>query len=198
MAEAIDILVREHQRIQQILASLETFLDEIGTDPETERKWFLDYVYFLREFVDTCHHGKEEKFLFPKMKSYGFSAEAGPVLAMLSEQGEGRDHLNAMGELCAKAKGPLSPSERELVRGHALGYIIRLRPHMQREEDILFPMILHSLPEFVLDEIRRQYAQFERNELPPGFKEKLQTIAERLVQSHLPNSRGTSRWMGKG
>ena len=183
MAEAIDNLVREHRWIKQILASLEAFMDKIGNDPEGDKDRILEYVYFLREFVDTCHHGKEEKVLFPKMRDYGFSAEAGPILAMLSEQGEGRDHLVALGELCSKSQGPLSPAEREMVRGHALGYILRLKPHIQREEDILFPMVLHSLPSFVLDEIGQQYAEFERNELPPGFQDKLQEIAERLLQN---------------
>lgn len=186
MADAIEVLVQEHRVIEQVLASLEIFLDNLGHQPDRERDSIRDYAYFFREFVDTYHHGKEENILFAKMNSYGFSAEAGPILAMLSEQEEGRNHLAAL-ESFGKGDGALSAAEREIVRGHALGYILRIRPHIKSEDDILFPIVLHSLPEFVIEEIGRQYADFEQNTVRSGLHEKLQTLFEHLIKSYPPN-----------
>jgi len=186
MADAIKMLAQEHRIIEQVLASLETFLDSLGHQPDRERNSICDYVHFFREFVDTYHHGKDEDILFVKMSAYGFSVEAGPILAMLSEQEEGRNHLAAL-ETFGKGAGALSATEREIVRGRALGYILRIRPHIKSEDDILFPIVLHSLPEFVLEEIGRQYADFEPNTLPSGLPEKLRTLFEHLIKSYPPN-----------
>jgi hemerythrin-like domain-containing protein len=33
---------------------------------------------FLTVFVDKCHHGKEEEFLFPALEAAGIAREGGP------------------------------------------------------------------------------------------------------------------------
>lgn len=185
MAAAIDELVQEHRRIEEILASLETFLSVLGSQPYGERDAIRGYVRFFRGLVDTCHHGKEEGYLFVKMSAYGFSRESGPVSAMLSEHDEGKDHLDAL-TLIGEGAGPLSSEEMEVLRGHALGYILRIRPHIMREEDILFPMAVHSLPDFVLDELAVDFAEFERTGLPAGFHRELREISRSLTASYPP------------
>lgn len=168
------------------LCPLETFVNSLGKRPERERDTIRDYARFFHGLVDTCHHGKEERYLFVKMNAYGFSKEMGPVSAMLSEQDEGRDHLDALAVI-GEGVGPLTPTERDVARGHALGYILRIRPHMMREEDILFPMAVHSLPGFVLDELTREFAEFERSSLPAGFHQELRKISQSLIASYPPH-----------
>ena len=34
---------------------------------------------FFRVFVDRCHHGKEEEYLFPTMEKRGIPADKGPI-----------------------------------------------------------------------------------------------------------------------
>jgi hemerythrin-like domain-containing protein len=186
MSEAIVNLIREHRDIEQVLDALESFVDTLGRDPERERGDIADFVRFFEELVDRCHHGKEENYLFTRMHDYGFSREKGPVSAMLSEQGEGRDHLLALASIAA-GTGILSPRERADVRGHGLGYIMRIRPHIKREEDILFPMVMHSLPEFVLDDIDRDFHTFETSVLPADFHTKIQLLSARLITAYPPN-----------
>jgi hemerythrin-like domain-containing protein len=182
MRRAIEELVEEHRYIEEVLSSLERFVDSLGRKPDRERGMIRDYAHFFHQMVDICHHGKEEKYLFVKMDAYGFSREKGPVAAMLSEQDEGRDHLDALTSI-GNGTGPLSEAEREIVRGHALGYIMRIRPHMSREEDILFPIIEHSLPKFVFEELARDFADFEKQQLPSGFHRDLREIADALQDS---------------
>lgn len=183
--DAIENLVQEHRFIEELLASLETFADSLGKNPERERRAIRHYVHFFEELVDRCHHGKEENYLFVKMNSYGFQKEQGPVSAMLSEQGEGRDHLLAL-KAIGKGEGPPSREEQDVIKGHVLGYIMRIRPHMAREEDILFPMVSHSLPGFVLEELGRDFEEFDNKILPRGFHEKLRKIGADLCTVYPP------------
>ncbi len=50
---------------------------------------------FIRNFVDTCHHTKEEKHLCPMLESRGMSHDSGPIAVMLLEHTEGRRMLSA-------------------------------------------------------------------------------------------------------
>ncbi len=185
MADAIDVLIREHRVIEEVLSSLEAFIEKLGEFPERERDCLREYARFFHEYVDKCHHGKEEDYLFVKMNAYGFSKKTGPVSAMLSEQGEGREHLNALAEV-GQGEGLLGVTEREIVKGHALAYVMRIRLHMQREEDILFPMATHALPRFILEELSGDFRLFEEKSLPHGFHEKLQSISKSLLAAYPP------------
>jgi hemerythrin-like domain-containing protein len=191
MVDAMNNLVQEHRFIEQVLASLETFVDTLGEHPEHERRAIRQYVRFFKDLVDRCHHGKEENYLFVKMNAYGFSKENGPVSAMLSEQGEGRDHLLAL-ESVGNGEGTPSLQEQDVIKGHALGYILRIRPHMAREENILFPIVSHSLPRFVLEELGRDFEEFDSRILPAGFHDELREIAADLCTSYPPRESRTN------
>ncbi len=138
------------------------------------------YAAFFRGFVDDCHHGKEEDHLFVRMGAGGFSASTGPVAAMLSEQGEGREHLGVLAEI-GGGSGPLSANEQELVRGHSLGYITRILSHMKREDEILFPVVRHTLPSFVLEELADEFEDFEAKVLTRDRHDGLIQTARRLM-----------------
>jgi hemerythrin-like domain-containing protein len=192
MADAIEILTDEHKLIETMLGSLEAFAERLGDEPESDRATVREYTDFFRKFVDECHHGKEEDYLFLRMSAYGFSNEAGPVSAMLSEQGEGREHLNALADI-GQGTGPLTARERTLVKGHALGYISRIESHMKREDDILFPVARHALPPFVLEELTVEFEKFDGNAVNRPIRENLLRIARELVAKYPPNTAGKNR-----
>src|SRR3546814_12953879 len=71
------------------------------------------FMGFLREFADTCHHGKEEGLLFPAMIAAGLSADGGPISVMLSEHEQGRALVAAMANATEPARSPDKFSEDE-------------------------------------------------------------------------------------
>jgi hemerythrin-like domain-containing protein len=189
MADAMDTLIEEHRVIDQLLSALETFTDRLGEEPDRDRATVRDFAGFFSYFVDTCHHGKEENYLFPRMNAYGFSRQGGPVSAMLSEQGEGRDHLSALIAI-GEGSGTLTSQEQSLVRGHALGYILRIQLHMKREDEILFPVARHSLPAFVLEELATDFDNFSQNILPHSTHDAVLRTAKNLTVKYPPKPKG--------
>jgi len=185
MTDAIDILIREHRLIGQVLGSLEVFAEKLGEDPESDRTTVQKFADFFHGFVDECHHGKEEGYLFIKMSACGFSNQAGPVSAMISEQGEGREHLSALAEI-AGGSGPLSPREKSLVRGHALGYILRIESHMKREDDILFPVARHALPPLMMEELTHEFEEFDGSAANRPGRENLLRMAGEFLDRYPP------------
>ncbi len=185
MADAIEMLVDEHRLIERVLGSLDTFCERIGEEPEKDRKTVSDFVDFFHFFVDECHHGKEEGYLFVRMSAVGFSNEAGPVSAMLSEQGEGREHLSALKSI-AEGSGPLTQHEQSVAKGHALGYITRILSHMKREDEILFPVTRHVLPAFMMDELSADFQKFNKQAVGmPPYEILLKTAGD-LVKKYPP------------
>jgi hemerythrin-like domain-containing protein len=185
MADAIEILIEEHRLIERMLGSLETFSEKLGREPESERRTVGEFADFFHRLVDDLHHGKEEQYLFVRMSAYGFSQQAGPVSAMLSEQGEGREHLTAL-QTIGQGAGPLSARERTLVKGHALGYIMRILSHMKREDDVLFPVARHVLPPFVMQELTAEFRNFDGSAMNRPIHERLLQTASRLMKSYEP------------
>jgi hemerythrin-like domain-containing protein len=195
MSDPIAMLTREHRVIEKVLGALETFAERLGTEGVDERTAVREFASFFRDYVDMCHHGKEEDYLFIKMTSHGFSRDSGPLGAMLSEQGEGREHLAALRSV-SEGSGPLNRDERELVRGHALAYIMRIGPHIRREDAILFPMVSRSLPATVLAELAREFERFDRQLADSGLLGKLHEAADRLQRAFPPDpSRSPSSYL---
>ena len=66
--KAIEELKNEHRGIQLMLR----ILDQIGKKAENghtvDQGHLSKILEFLTVFVDKCHHGKEEDFLFPALK----------------------------------------------------------------------------------------------------------------------------------
>lgn len=185
MADAIENLIEEHRLIERMLGSLETFSERLGQAPEDDRRIVGEFAEFFRLLVDDLHHGKEEQYLFVRMSAYGFSHQAGPVSAMLSEQGEGREHLTAL-QAIGQGSGPLSAREKTLVKGHALGYILRILSHMKREDDVLFPVARHVLPPFVLQELTAEFDNFDGSAVNRPIHQNLRQTADRLTKAYPP------------
>ena len=86
---------------------------------------------FLKTFADRCHHGKEEKVLFPKLMQAGIPMNGGPLGVMLYEHDQGRQLLREMEVALADRQ----PADFEL---YANRYAQLLEDHLAKEDNILF------------------------------------------------------------
>src|SRR3546814_8480944 len=66
VSQATDVLKHEHDAILMALKILDQISGEARQGNATSAD-VVQFLGFLREFVDTCHHGKEEGLLFPAM-----------------------------------------------------------------------------------------------------------------------------------
>ncbi|PKL75707.1 MAG: hypothetical protein CVV27_13980 [Candidatus Melainabacteria bacterium HGW-Melainabacteria-1] len=71
MSKAIGELKHEHEAILFSLGILEKLAGAARSGEESDTKDSRDLLGFLKEFADTCHHGKEEGILFPAMEKGG-------------------------------------------------------------------------------------------------------------------------------
>lgn len=183
--EAIDILMKEHRLIERVIGALVSFAGESrrgGTDGRGE---LGELVTFIREFADGRHHAKEEKILFAAMVEAGFPRNGGPVAVMLMEHDQGRSHASALAELAA-SPAPWTAADRDRLAGASRAYADLLVAHIQKEDQILYPMAEQRLPRDLADRVDADCRAFQEREMEIGEYERLRRLGEALVARHAP------------
>lgn len=138
-SETSRILSGEHENILKVADALESEIGQLkNRDIDT---FFFEEVFdFIRNYVDKLHHAKEEDILF---KEFNKCAEEGrvhcnPVEQMLVEHDEGRKNLKMM------ESGLTEGNKDKLIEG-GKGYIMLIRDHIFKEDNILYPMADEAL-----------------------------------------------------
>jgi hemerythrin-like domain-containing protein len=151
MNKCVETMMQEHELIVEVLASLQAMAEKLDGGGSAARQDVADFGRFFRDFADKCHHGKEEDRLFVKMVEAGFPQDSGPIAVMLAEHDAGRAEVRGLLAIGA-GSGPLSEAERTRTIEYASQLVPLLYAHIQKENNILYPMAQNSIPpeEFVL------------------------------------------------
>ena len=144
--DVTQVMVEEHKLILRMIGLVErnTALMEAGRFRDWQ--FFLDAVDFIRSFADRFHHAKEEDVLFAALVANGMPAQNSPVAAMLMAHDQGRSFVRGMEEAAQKALDG-EPGQIPLIAENARGYAALLRDHIDKEDNILYPLAERVLPE---------------------------------------------------
>lgn len=181
MSQAIDDLKHEHEAILFALKILESINKKITTGASVEQADLAEFVGFLKEFADKCHHGKEEGVLFPALAKAGAPEQDEAVNALLHEHVEGRDWIHKM-------ESSIYPNLRatEFVEA-SRHYTDLLKAHIAKENDILFPMAEQSLTPAQLDTLFQDFEEHETRVMGPGRHEQLHELLKTLKNKYQPS-----------
>jgi hemerythrin-like domain-containing protein len=150
-------LRHEHEVILRALALVERVALAAAAGTPGAREALVRLVDFFQNFADRCHHAKEEQHLFPALERRGLPREGGPVAVMLAEHHEGRRLLAALA-----AGDPAA----------ARGYVALLRAHIDKENDVLFPLAEQVLAEEDQVSLHRAFEAVEQQALGLGTHER--------------------------
>lgn len=175
------ILIAEHTVILQGLAALEDKLAAWEGGAPPDRSYVEKAVEFLRGFADRCHHGKEEDILFRTMvEELDFPRTAGPVAVLTREHEQGRALLRKIGAAAA-VLGQDPDALRQVIES-GREYTQLLRIHIDRENNVVFPMVDQFLDDADNARLARQFEEFERREMGGGNHEALVHLLADLTQ----------------
>lgn len=178
MSQATDVLRHEHDAILLALKILNKISDEVSAGKTTADNVaiFLDW---LREFSDTCHHGKEEGLLFPAMIEAGQPAEGGSIAEMLSDHEEGRTLIVTMAAATTPAMKPVEFSKA------ATAYIAHMREHIDKENNVVFPLADQVIDPKILDGLVAAFDRHEEEVMGHGRHEQLHDMLDELKVKYL-------------
>jgi hemerythrin-like domain-containing protein len=146
MTDVTRVMVEEHRLILRMIDLVEhnTRLAEAGEFDDWQ--FFLDAVDFIRNYADRFHHAKEEDILFKALVANGMPEENSPVAAMLMAHDQGREFVRNLEQAALKAMAG-EPGQVPVIAENARGYITLLRDHIDKEDNILYPLAEKVLPE---------------------------------------------------
>ena len=182
---AIEELKKEHEAVRLTLNILEKIGHQVAKSKQISRPDHLDQLFeFFATFVDRCHHGKEEELLFPALEKVGISREGGPIGVMLNEHQQGRDLVKKMKELKDRIlKGDASAVES--LNESIAAYTKLLNYHIDKENNVLFPMASHNLPEGRLQELKEGFDKIETEKIGVGKHEAFHKMLGELEEIYL-------------
>lgn len=178
MNRAIEILMDEHRFIERVLNSFDALVARGPKAGAEARQALASYADFFRNFVDRCHHAKEEDRLFVEMGEAGFPKEHGPIAVMLADHDDGRAEVNAVAGLGA-GKGPLSDEEWERLRSGNFSHL--LREHIMKEDRILYPMALQAVPPEVMNALSSEFETLAQKLVGEEEYRRLRQLGEQLI-----------------
>jgi hemerythrin-like domain-containing protein len=179
----IQALVDEHKLILEVITAAEREAEYIEKNHKAHSDCIAMMTDFFINFADGCHHGKEEKQLFPAIAKRGNVNQNKPLEKYNSEHMAGRAHVRAIREGMVKFDSG-DAGALEIVLKNLKEYAKELRFHIHKEDFGLFPMAEKILSESDKRELEKAFDKVEREEIGEGVHEKYHALAMNLKKSY--------------
>ncbi|MEM2063332.1 MAG: hemerythrin domain-containing protein [Candidatus Caldarchaeum sp.] len=137
-----------------------------------------NFIEFARTFTDKCHHGKEERCLFPCLESMGIPREGGPIGVMLYEHELGRQLIRRLDN--ALQKYVQTREGLDEVLDVCDEYISLITQHISKENDVLFPMGQSVTPAEEREKTVECYEHIEHHEIGHETHHRLEKLSEKI------------------
>ena len=177
-------LMNEHAAISIMLSIMKKIAENIKAGKGFNKAHVEKIVDFLQNFADKCHHGKEERVLFPALEDAGISRDNGPVGVMLYEHTIGREYIAEMITALKKADQPDGNSPEELANA-MYQYVNLLQNHIMKENNILFPMADKVLDDDLQEELYIQFEKIEDEIIGAGVHEQYHKLIHEFEKIYL-------------
>jgi hemerythrin-like domain-containing protein len=178
MSKAIADLMNEHEAILSALRTMGSMVSTMESTTSVDKRDIIDFIGFLKEFADKCHHGKEEGLLFPAMIKAGVPENGGPISIMLAEHAQGRKLIQDMEGSISTNVDLMKFAQVEKEYAHLL------RNHIQKENWGLFPMAENVLTESQLETLYAGFEEHEEKVIGQGRHEELHAMLKRLQEKY--------------
>ena len=169
MGKATQDLRNEHDAILHVLTIVDKMLEDTNRDQAETLRFGGELIYFLKTFADKCHHGKEENYLFEEMVRRGVPKEGGPIGVMLQEHKLGRDYIARMADA-------IDSKDLAKFTEAAVMYRDLLRPHIEKENTVLFVMADRLLGDVTQEDLFEKFEEHEESVIGHGVHEELHAM----------------------
>ncbi|NLN05743.1 MAG: hemerythrin [Clostridiaceae bacterium] len=173
-------LRKEHDAILFGLTILEHMAELVRAESGYDVDDLKGMIDFFRYFADKCHHGKEEDILFPAMEDAGIPKVNGPIGVMLNEHEVGRKLIKGMDMAITGDE-----VDKEEFANAADLYVELLRSHINKENNVLFPMGDRRIPVSRQKELQQEFDKFERDIMGDAKLEEVHSFIEDMEVKYL-------------
>lgn len=159
MKTPVQDLTSEHDAVRVMLQILAKVADKLRSGENVKVEHLQKILEFLQNFVDKCHHGKEENILFPALIADDkFNATI--ISELLGEHKTGRDLIRGFAESLSDYKQSNEHAYHIAVNFES--YIRLLTEHINKENTLILPLA-DKLPAEQQTTIEEKFEDAETN-----------------------------------
>jgi hemerythrin-like domain-containing protein len=174
-----DELIEEHRIILHVLDGIERDVETIRKTGKIDPDKIAKLIDFLVNFVDRCHHTKEEDYVIAKL-IVGSPSFSGFLASILLEHMQGREQVRTISE-ALPAASKSDPTAVRTIADTLTDYVVMLHGHIKKENLTLFPKADEVLSEKDQREIEEGFEKVEHAVIGEGVHEKYHRLAEELM-----------------
>jgi hemerythrin-like domain-containing protein len=180
--EPIDVLRAEHSMVKLVVDAASRDLDRVATTHVADADELEQLIEFFRYFANACHDPKEEDLLFCMLHRRGMSWETWPLDELLKEHEEMRVILESAADWVPLLRHG-EPAAIDPLVHNLRTYLALVDSHVEKEEEVVFPLALRYLTADDVEELRRAFEAIEEEEEEEGVREYYADLAHRLARS---------------
>lgn len=154
-------LRRDHDLIEKVIKSMETTVSLLHSGKQIPESILLPVIDFSKNFIDVCHHNKEENSLFPALEKAGLPKNMGPIAVMLMDHERSREIAQRME---TSAKQYLESGNSKYLISDLNEYVQHITEHLWKENNRLF-MMAEARLQYVSDKVDKELNEIEKNKL---------------------------------
>jgi hemerythrin-like domain-containing protein len=181
---ATEDLMREHGVLERVLLVYEATARRLEQGEDLESGIFTQSGEIMRDFVHGYHERLEEEHLFPLFKKAGRLVELVTVLEVQHEAGR-----KLTDKLLAAAPKIANSDDRKQMIGAMRATVTLYRPHVGREDTVLFPTVRSIMTPSAFEALGKQMDKEEDQKLgDDGFEKyvkKVEAIEKKLGTNDL-------------
>lgn len=169
-------LMREHGLFERILLIYEHSIQQFKNSKAIDQQTLNNVAKIVRAFIENYHSKLEEDQVFPRFEKAGKLVEL--VTILRSQHQAGREITDKVLELTATDK-KLDDKNSGMLANSLKQFINMYRPHIAREDTVLFPAMHDIIPRRDYESLGEQFEDREQELFGQnGFEKTVQQIAE--------------------
>ena len=168
-------LMIEHRLIEHRLALAEQQLSELRAG-RVDDGLLVDFVTFVRQYADHCHHGKEEDLLFIALDKKPLTAELARILGELRAEHElGRKLTGELDQACAAYQAGNTGALATILS--PFRQLLDFYPrHIEKEDRHFFLPVMKLFSQPELDELFRVFWEFDARLYHEDWERRVQQL----------------------
>ncbi len=175
-------LRHEHEVILTMLEAGERKIGQLKTAGGIGREEITEMLDFFVNFIDRCHHTKEEKHLFKRMAAHGTATGKALIPVLLREHEEERRRLKATVESLSRVTKKAGPEPIKALQENISAYFGLIRTHIEKEDNQLYPEVDRVLSPEEQDRLEKVFRKVELEEVGEAVHEKYGLLARRFAE----------------
>jgi len=176
--KAVELLLREHQDVEAILAILEAVARRVDDDRPVPPSLLTDLLEVCEHGVERAHVAKEECVLFPALAARGLDQKMTVVAALTSQHEAVRAFLGEM----RRAADAIAGGDASAWRAFLLAsrdYVKVVREHLRIEDEYFYSLADRTLDPADDGALLAGFERIDRVVVPPHQRARCQALLQR-------------------